>query len=329
MREPCQWCGARSRGVLNHLHDTPVGSAGRVTSRRRAPNPQLALSLRIRNDAAAWTPRPRRCRCGIRQRRNGRGVRPSARRVNGLGAAPHVECANPHTECAPAALLRTRSAAGRALCALARPVQCTFLVRRCRRQRSEWEQGLEAPGTEADRLLGKRERASAIEKETSMSRVLQRGTAILAVIASLVFATAALAQMPPSPWKKAAPFPEPDEELYGVAVNGKLYVIGGWGERQGSGRQLRVRPGHRQMDEEKVDAAAGPPCGPGRCERQDLRERWLRRPGGKPRSQSAAHGNPSTTCGSTTRRPIPGRRWRRCPASAGPRWPSKSAARST
>ena len=29
-----------------------------------------------------------------------------------------------------------------------------------------------------------------------MSKVLQRGTAILAVIASLVFATAALAQMP-------------------------------------------------------------------------------------------------------------------------------------
>ncbi len=112
-----------------------------------------------------------------------------------------------------------------------------------------------------------------------MSKLRQRGTAILAVIASLVFATAALAQMPPSPWKKAAPFPEPDEELYGVAVNGKLYVIGGWGERQGSGRHLRVRPGHRQMDEEKVDAAAGPPCGPGRCERQDLRERWLRRPG--------------------------------------------------
>ena len=36
------------------------------------------------------------------------------------------------------------------------------------------------------------------------------------------------------------------------------------------------------MDEEKVDAAAGPPCGPGRCERQDLRERWLRRAGENP-----------------------------------------------
>ena len=50
-----------------------------------------------------------------------------------------------------------------------------------------------------------------------MSKVLQRGTAMLAVMmASLAFVTTALAQMPTSPWKKGAPFPEPDEELYGV-----------------------------------------------------------------------------------------------------------------
>src|ERR1700719_3491060 len=61
-----------------------------------------------------------------------------------------------------------------------------------------------------------------------MSKVLQRRTAMLAVIASLVFCTAALAQMPINPWKKAAPFPYPDEELYGVALNGKMYVIGGF-----------------------------------------------------------------------------------------------------
>lgn len=61
-----------------------------------------------------------------------------------------------------------------------------------------------------------------------MSGVLQRGKAIVVVIAAnLIFGTAGLAQMPASPWKKAAPFPEPDEELYGVAVDGKLYVIGG------------------------------------------------------------------------------------------------------
>ena len=62
-----------------------------------------------------------------------------------------------------------------------------------------------------------------------MSRVSQRATALVAgMIASLVFVTSALAQMPTSPWKKGAPFPEPDEELYGVPANGKLYVFGGW-----------------------------------------------------------------------------------------------------
>ena len=70
----------------------------------------------------------------------------------------------------------------------------------------------------------------------------QFGTAILAVIASLVFATAAQAQMPTSPWKKAAPFPEPDEELYGVAVHGKLYVIGGWGEGKARGANYEYDP---------------------------------------------------------------------------------------
>ena len=62
-----------------------------------------------------------------------------------------------------------------------------------------------------------------------MSNVLKRGTAMLAVmIASVAVATTALAQMPTSPWKKGAPFPEADEELYGVTTNGKLYVFGGW-----------------------------------------------------------------------------------------------------
>jgi peroxiredoxin/N-acetylneuraminic acid mutarotase len=76
-----------------------------------------------------------------------------------------------------------------------------------------------------------------------MSTVLKRVSAILAVIAtSLVFATAGLAQMPSSPWKKAAPFPEPDEELYGVPVNGKLYVIGGWGEGKARGANYEYDP---------------------------------------------------------------------------------------
>ncbi len=76
-----------------------------------------------------------------------------------------------------------------------------------------------------------------------MTAVLRRGRAILAVIASLVvFTTAGLAQMPGSPWKKAAPFPEPDEELFGVAVNGKLYVIGGWGDGKARGANYEYDP---------------------------------------------------------------------------------------
>src|SRR6185436_5903 len=76
-----------------------------------------------------------------------------------------------------------------------------------------------------------------------MTRVLQRGTAIGILIAILMaFATTGLAQMPPSPWKKAAPFPEPDEELYGVAVGGKLYVIGGLGEGKARGANYEYDP---------------------------------------------------------------------------------------
>src|ERR1700686_2736927 len=73
-------------------------------------------------------------------------------------------------------------------------------------------------------------------------KVLQQRTAIAAVMASLVVATAAMAQMPTSPWKKGAPFPEPDEELYGVAANGKMYVIGGWDDGNARGVNYEYNP---------------------------------------------------------------------------------------
>jgi N-acetylneuraminic acid mutarotase len=76
-----------------------------------------------------------------------------------------------------------------------------------------------------------------------MSKVLKRGTATLAgMVATLAFVTNALAQMPTSPWKKGAPFPEPDEELYGVATNGKLYVIGGWADGKAGGVTYEYDP---------------------------------------------------------------------------------------
>src|ERR1700756_5523501 len=73
-------------------------------------------------------------------------------------------------------------------------------------------------------------------------KVLPRRNAIAAVMASLVVATAALAQMPTSPWKKGAPFPQPDEELYGVALNGKMYVIGGWDDGIARGVNYEYNP---------------------------------------------------------------------------------------
>src|ERR1700733_13971301 len=84
-----------------------------------------------------------------------------------------------------------------------------------------------------------------------MSKVLQRRTALLALFASLVFCTAALAQMPINPWKKAAPFPYPDEELYGVALNGKMYVIGGWDEGKAAGLNYEYDPATDKWTEKK------------------------------------------------------------------------------
>ncbi len=88
-----------------------------------------------------------------------------------------------------------------------------------------------------------------------MSKVLQRGTAIIAVtltvIAYLAFATAMQAQMPTSPWRKAAPFPYPDEELYGTALNGKMYVIGGWDDGKAAGLNYEYDPGTDKWTQKK------------------------------------------------------------------------------
>jgi N-acetylneuraminic acid mutarotase len=76
-----------------------------------------------------------------------------------------------------------------------------------------------------------------------MNERASRSRATAAVIAAtLLFTTAALAQMPKSPWRKAAPFPEPDEELYGVACNGKMYVIGGWADGKARGANYEYDP---------------------------------------------------------------------------------------
>jgi N-acetylneuraminic acid mutarotase len=69
-----------------------------------------------------------------------------------------------------------------------------------------------------------------------MLLVTQRVFAVSAVAAIVVIHPASLPAQGPGRaqdsyrWFKAAPFPEPQEELYGLAMNGKMYVIGGFGK---------------------------------------------------------------------------------------------------
>src|SRR5258705_1877641 len=61
-----------------------------------------------------------------------------------------------------------------------------------------------------------------------------RSLAIIAAVSLIAAAagTTRLAAQAGGPrWVKAAPFPEPEEELYAVTVNGKMYVIGGCGDK--------------------------------------------------------------------------------------------------
>src|SRR5689334_5308990 len=84
-------------------------------------------------------------------------------------------------------------------------------------------------------------KTSALENQ--IGKCAWREMTVLTVIAvTLLFTSAAVAQMPKSPWKKAAPFPEPDEELYGVACNGKVYVIGGWKDGNARGANYEYDP---------------------------------------------------------------------------------------
>src|SRR3954471_14912437 len=64
----------------------------------------------------------------------------------------------------------------------------------------------------------------------SLTRVLTVGA--FAALIAIAIGHQALAQNPPARgmrWSRAAPFPEPEEELYGTVINGKFYVVGGFG----------------------------------------------------------------------------------------------------
>ena len=73
-----------------------------------------------------------------------------------------------------------------------------------------------------------------------MSSTLIRTLAVgaIASLVAIVMADTLGAQNPPARgmrWTKAAPFPEPEEELYGTVVNGKFFVVGGFGFNPGAG----------------------------------------------------------------------------------------------
>ena len=68
--------------------------------------------------------------------------------------------------------------------------------------------------------------------------MVRKGISALSILAfALLCFTAARAQYqgpgtgetPKGKWLKGAGFPEPEEELYGITVNGKMYVLGGFG----------------------------------------------------------------------------------------------------
>src|SRR5713226_1359783 len=52
-------------------------------------------------------------------------------------------------------------------------------------------------------------------------------TVSLAVLLMLALQTAGAHAQAVGKWAKLAPFPEPGEEVYGIAAGGKLYVFGG------------------------------------------------------------------------------------------------------
>jgi N-acetylneuraminic acid mutarotase len=64
----------------------------------------------------------------------------------------------------------------------------------------------------------------------------------------LLFSSAVLTQ---ARWTKLAPFPEPDEELYGVTANGKLYVMGGFGGGKARGIVYEYDPASNAWTKKK------------------------------------------------------------------------------
>ena len=84
-----------------------------------------------------------------------------------------------------------------------------------------------------------------------MSSAIQRTIAIFATVLSIVIFTASAQAQ--GRWVKLAPFPEPDEELYGITANGKVYVLGGFAGGK-TGRVYEYDPATDKWTQKKMMA---------------------------------------------------------------------------
>jgi N-acetylneuraminic acid mutarotase len=95
-----------------------------------------------------------------------------------------------------------------------------------------------------------------MREEKRMSLAIKRMFSLLAIASFVVIlATTAQAQLPAQQgqarWTKAAVFPEPEEELYGVAANGKMYVLGGFGGGKPVGMNWEYDPNSDKWTKKK------------------------------------------------------------------------------
>src|SRR5258708_12167904 len=70
-------------------------------------------------------------------------------------------------------------------------------------------------------------------------RLLGGGLLAASIVLTFGVAKKAYGQFPGVPqghWSKAAVFPQPEEELYGIAAGGKKYVFGGFGHGKPRGK---------------------------------------------------------------------------------------------
>jgi len=110
--------------------------------------------------------------------------------------------------------------------------------------------------------------------------------AAVAASVALVMSVTLTAQNPPARgmrWSKAAPFPEPEEELYGTVINGKFYVVGGFGFDPNAGKPASAVPqgaagGNQPRDPTQGCTGPGGGCPPGLVYEYDAGpDKWTRK----------------------------------------------------